>query len=63
MPKKFDAMVPFENTPIPNIPNSLEVDSDKLERPYAKISDDNGNYYEQEKLKNKKVRRTMVSDK
>jgi len=63
MPKKSTQIVPVENVTMPNVPKNLEVNSDKLGRPYAKIKGDNGDYYKQEKLKSNKVKRTMVTDK
>jgi len=52
-----------ENIPpnIQSIPN-MRVDKDKLERPYAKIENENGDYFKQTKLKSGKTKREMVTD-
>lgn len=63
MRRNHNEIIPVNNTPVPSIPENLEVNTDKLGRPYAKIKDNKGNYYKQEKLLNKKVKRTIVSDK
>ena len=60
MGKKSNKLVKSNNV-LPDIPN-FKVDKDKLERPYAKFENDNGDWYKQTKLKSGKTKREQVSD-
>lgn len=62
MSKKSNNLVPYGENSLPNIQN-MKVDKDKLDRPYAKVENDNGDWYKQTKLKSGKTKREMVSDK
>jgi|GEM_PF-5933966 len=57
--KNSNSLVPNGGNMLPN----MKVDKDKLDRPYAKVENDNGDWYKQTKLKNGKTKREMVSDK
>jgi hypothetical protein len=61
MPNKSNSLIISEESNLPSIPN-MKVDKDKLDRPYAKVENDTGDWYKQTKLKNGKTKREMVSD-
>ena len=61
MSKKSNSLIPSGGSTLPNIQN-MKVDKDKLDRPYAKVENDNGDSYKQTKLKSGKIKREMVSD-
>jgi hypothetical protein len=62
MSKNSNGLVPSQGSTLLNVPN-MKVDNDKLGRAYAKVENENGDYYKQTKLKNGKTKREMVSDK
>ena len=61
MPKKSNGLISSVVNLPPSIPN-MEVEKDKWDRPYAKIQNDNGDWYKQTKQKNGKIKREIVSD-
>lgn len=62
MSNNSNGLVPSEGSTPLNVPN-MEVDKDKLDRPYVKVKNENGDWFKQTKMKNGKTKREMVSDK
>ena len=62
MSKNSNDLVLSEGSTLLNVPNMI-VDKDKLERPYVKVENENGDWFKQTKMKSGKTKREMVSDK